>query len=60
MPKLSESRATLPVSRCVLITQLRQALYLAESPEYDAFEFELADTNFSFDFEENSIQDCSA
>lgn len=47
----------LPVSRGVLISQLRNALYLAESPAYDAFEFDLANTDFSFEFEENSLQD---
>jgi len=46
-----------PVSRGVLISQLRQALYLAESPRYDAFEFDIAGTDFSFEFEENSLQD---
>lgn len=46
-----------PVSRGALISQLRHALYLAESPSYDAFEFDLGNTDFSFEFEENSHPD---
>ena len=35
-----------------LIRQLRLALHLAESPSEEAVEFDVADTTFCFEFEE--------
>jgi hypothetical protein len=39
-----------PTERGELISQLRHALYLAESPVEDVVEFELGDTDFSFNY----------
>ena len=39
-----------PTERGELISQLRHALYLAESPVEDVVEFELGGTDFSFNY----------
>jgi len=38
------------MSRAKLIEQLRHATYLAESPAHEVVEFELGNTDFSFDY----------
>lgn len=40
------------MSREELIVQLRQALHLATSPSEEVVEFEIADVEFCFEFEE--------
>ena len=46
----SEAPVFQPTERGELISQLRHALYLAESPNEDVVEFEIGDTDFSFDY----------
>jgi hypothetical protein len=53
-PKQSPFR---PVPRSVLISQLRFALGQATSPRCDVIEFDLGNTDFSFEYEENSLED---
>ena len=40
-----------------LISQLRYALYLAESRDEDCIEFEIGDTSFCFDSLEETVND---
>ena len=41
------------VTRSELIQQLREALYQAESPKYDVLEFEIGETSFCFEYDED-------
>lgn len=48
------------MERGELISQLRTALALAESPQNEVVEFEIGDTGFSFEFEKGSPEETGA
>lgn len=46
------------MKRGELIEQLRHALYMAESPNYDAIEFDIGDTNIVIEEFEEEVPAC--